>query len=136
MKIEGALLPMPSRVLDGERAVFATNRRWIALLNIVPFTGADLDYGYDEDGRAYIREMYPDAFSKLRLQRVGFIYTVASSGFHTDARLGMPGHEFISGEPVSIIGVEEIDDLYYTILEDEEEVFLFDYESDDSEYSE
>jgi len=128
--VEGALNPMPSRVVDGERVVFATNKRWIALLNIVRFTGADLEYGYDEDGAAYIKEMYHDAFVKIALQGTGYLYTVSAEGFGGDERLGMPGSEFISRSAAPIIATEEIELVHLAILEDDECVMFHEYESD------
>lgn len=107
-EIQGQLEPRPSGVIDGEKAVFATNERWLALVFIPKHTDADLSIGFAQ-GIPYIMEMYDGAFDKLRDS--GYIYKVSSDGFRSDPRLGMRHHEFINDDAVDIIESEHIGDV-------------------------
>lgn len=95
------LKPSPSKVLDGEEAVFATNKFWLALVFAARTTSADLDFGY-LNGVPYVAEMYSGAFTLLRKSDAS-IYVVAASGFSRDSRLGMLNHEFVCRAEVPVL---------------------------------
>lgn len=105
--------PRPSRVIDGETAVFATNEKWIALVSAVRHTGVDLDYGYV--GEAYIAEMWPGAFQMLK--QSGYLYYINRYGFHSDPRLGMRNHEFIRRSRVKVVRCQPIPNIYQALKE-------------------
>jgi hypothetical protein len=94
------LLPKPSQVLQGEEAVFATNRFDFAVLFIAKWTDRDFEFGI-VNGKAYCMEMYPNAFDILK-KASGVVYLVQEEYFKTDERLGMKNHEFISKQKVPI----------------------------------
>lgn len=105
----GAPEPRPSRVIDGESAVFATNSRWLALVFIAGATDDNIEIGViGDNGKAipYIAEARPGAFELLKIP--GYIYTVSSRGFKSDPRLGMCRHEFIKRSAAKITHTERI----------------------------
>lgn len=121
-KIAGDYLePRPSKVLNGEAAVFATNNLSTAILSIPRWTGADFDYG-TYNGVHYVMELYPGAFEKLRAP--GWLYYVSSSPFKSDSRLGMVEHEFISHEMVKILHREYIPNALEKLQEIGDIVFI------------
>jgi hypothetical protein len=103
-KIMKAIMPMPSYVLRGDAAVFATHIRAFALMFIGRWRDADIELGV-HNGRLYIKEMYHGAFNLLRVP--GYVYTCCGE-FHSDDRLGMPSHEFVCMHEVPIVTVEKI----------------------------
>lgn len=105
------LYPMPSGVLNGESAVFATPDRTLALLFIADWTDNDLTVGYI-NGQLTVEERYKGAFQTIFLNKSGYLYLVSANTFQTDARLGMQSHEFISKESVPIIGSLFVPDLW------------------------
>jgi hypothetical protein len=105
------LLPRPSKIIDNEHAVFATNKRWLALVFIAQATDRFLEIGF-VGGKGYILEAEPDAFDVYLVEKSGYIYTVNDDTFDSDPRLGMKNHEFISSNEVDIISTEHIPDIY------------------------
>jgi hypothetical protein len=115
-KIEdGWFQPRPSKVIDGEKAVFATNTKWMALAFASGLTHSQIDLGVAQ-GIPYMAEMYPGAFDLLKIP--GYLYTVNSEGFESDPRLGMQGHEFIHRKPVRILQTEFIPNLLEALQKD------------------
>lgn len=108
------LQPMPSKVVNGEKVVFATDTKDISVIFIPKWSDCDLDLGYYKNN-LYVIEQYPNAFDLLRNVK-GFVYTVNKDSFVSDQRLGMKSHEFISREPVEIKTIEDIDDVYAHLL--------------------
>lgn len=104
------LEPRPSRVIDNEKAVFATNSKTLAVAFIPKWSDCDLDLGYHHN-ILYCIEQYPAAFDKLK-GVTGFVYTVDGSYFVSDERLGMKQHEFISKTEVPVLSTEIINDVY------------------------
>ncbi len=100
------LTPHPSRVIDGELAVFATNERWLALAFIPK---ADVGIG-TINGVPFITENKEGAFADMKVP--GYIYSVSGKEFRQDIRLGMYKNEFITDDPVNIIHTEVIDDAF------------------------
>ena len=115
--INGALQPRPSRVLNNERAVFATNQRCIALT----FAGAewtDATMTLSRFGREepwYLYENAPGVFDRVYGTRAsprgGYLYQVAEDGFTSDPRLGMQGTEFVKRAQVPIVATVHIPNL-------------------------
>lgn len=110
-KIADYLEPRPSKVIEDEKAVFATNTRWLAIFFIVSPGDADIEVGFINN-QPYIMEQWPGAFDKHLKDRTGYLYFVKKDQFHSDPRLGMKRHEFISDEKVKIEKTEIIDDVY------------------------
>ncbi len=102
------LEPRASKVIENEKAVFATPDRWMAIVFIPKWTDSDIELGFVNDA-PYIKEMYKNAFDKLKGE--GYIHTVKSTGFKIDERLGMQGEEFIRKAKVSVESVEFVDDI-------------------------
>ena len=87
------LLPRPSFVLNGDEAVFATNRFEFAAFFSAKTTDNDIAF-IVHDGKFFIMEQYPGAFKMLK--KGAWIYEVDPKHFKTDSRLGLQGYEFIS----------------------------------------
>lgn len=119
------LKPMPSKVLDGEKAVFGTNLKVIAAAFIPKWSDMDFDMGY-HNGRMHLIERYPNAFDKLKGVS-GFIYSMSSNGFESDARLGMKAHEFINRQPVPITKVQKINDVFKFLSKHTDQMKLITY---------
>lgn len=108
-KIKGSLKPIPSKILNGESAIFATNSRSVALMFIPKWTDNEIVFG-KINGKLTAIENIPDAFSRFRIS--GYIYEIPSDQFHNDSRLGLQNIEFISNEPTKITKTEFISDVY------------------------
>ncbi|VBB18668.1 hypothetical protein YASMINEVIRUS_1199 [Yasminevirus sp. GU-2018] len=108
------LEPRPSRVIDNEKAVFATDSKDLAVVFIPRWSDCDMDLGY-HNNILYCSEQYPNAFDKLK-GISGFIYQVDKSLFTSDKRLGMQHHEFICKTPVTILSEEKIDDVFSYLM--------------------
>lgn len=122
--INDYLEPRSSQVIDNESAVFATNTRWIALLSIAK-TKNDFEFGFI-NSKPYILENEPGRFQTLLTGLNGYIYYVYKNSFHSDKRLGMPGHEFVSSDKVKIIKTEQINDVYDALLKTDVALIKFD----------
>jgi hypothetical protein len=98
--------PHPSKVVNGEKVVFATDERWLALMFVAPSeVTATLEFGY-ENGIPYIKELNEGDFKGL--EAAGYLYTVPANDFVSDSRLGMPWHEVICPHAVEIVVTEKI----------------------------
>lgn len=120
-KISGNLLPRPSRVINNEKAVFATNTKWLSVIFIADFTDNDIDVGFI-NGKGYIMEKYPKAFNKLKTG--GYIHYVNPENFKSDKRLGMKNKEFISKSKVKIEKVIKIKNVYNYIKRQKDVVII------------
>lgn len=121
------LKPMASKVIDGEAAVFATNAKFLAIIFIASnATDSDIDIGFIHDV-PYILEQWPGAFDKFLKGRAGYLYYVNAENFHSDKRLGMHNHEFISNNDEKILKKERIEDIYEALLKTD--VNIVDYDS-------
>ena len=123
-KINNYLTPRPSNILDGEKAVFATNKIYLAVFFICKFNESQIDLGFIND-KPVIIEQYPGAFDEC-LNVSGFLYYVSSKGFHSDPRLGMKKHEFINDNKVKILKTEFVDNVYQYLLNSEMNVVTYD----------
>jgi ribosomal protein S18 acetylase RimI-like enzyme len=99
------LQPNPSRVLNGETAVFA-GEYWTAIAYTRSWSDEDFIQG-TINGAPYMKERYEGAFKKV-YDGGGWVYAVSKSDFHHDPRL--TNFEYISEHPVRIIGSEYIKD--------------------------
>jgi len=107
------LEPRSSKVIDGEKAVFATDEKWIAMAFIPRWTDDDINLGFHSDGKttvAYLAEMRENAFDVFKTS--GYVYSVNSAGFIGDPRLGLRGHEFINKSTVKVKEAEHIVDIW------------------------
>lgn len=102
------LEPRSSPVIDGEKAVFATNKRWLALVFSTQARSKDLGFGY-MDGRPFIDEARPGGLDMLRAP--GYIHYMPAAGFHGDERLGLRDREFIRKAPVDVAEIEQVPDV-------------------------
>jgi len=101
------LEPRPSRVIDGEKAVFASPDRDVAISFAAPWRDEDIQQG-SIDGQYYMREQYPNAFEKIFGGKKGYVYSV-DGGFETDPRLTR--FEAIARDKRKVLSKEEIPDL-------------------------
>jgi hypothetical protein len=103
-----SLKPMPSAVLDGESAVFATPERWMAISHIGSWTDSDIEQGVI-NGEPYMLEKKEGAFDRAyNSDSPGSLYSVSSEGFSSDSRLMR--EEKIRTSEVNVIDEEEIVD--------------------------
>jgi hypothetical protein len=105
--------PAPSRLLRGAEVVYATPSRWLALVFAAHTTDADLEFGF-RNGEPYIKEMRENAFDLLK--KPGFIHTIQAFGFHSDSRLGMRNHEFITNTEKPVVECESVPNLFDDLL--------------------
>lgn len=106
--------PKPTKVLEGEDAVFATDSKALAVIFIPKWNDCDIDLGY-HNNILYCLEQYPDAFNLFK-NISGYVHVVSSKQFMSDDRLGMKHHEFISKKKVPVISVEKIDNVYEYLI--------------------
>jgi hypothetical protein len=116
---------MPSKVIDNEPAVFATNKLWLALLFIAHAKDADFESGF-YNKQPYILEQYPGAINKFLKNKNGYIYYLNKDNFYSDDRLGLQGNEFISANEEKIVKTIEIPDVYDALKKTEVNIISFD----------
>jgi hypothetical protein len=108
------LVPMPSRVLGGERAVFATPYRWIAIVFSKRWSDSDFsDFGSTTnlatgEKEWILEEARPGAFDEI-FRGNAWLYTLPARDFHGDVRLGMPNVELINFSQVTPLKRELVD---------------------------
>jgi hypothetical protein len=117
------LLPFPSNVINGEKAVFATNKRWLSLCFIPKFNDSDIEIGYVND-IPYVEELKEGAFDLLKIS--GYTHIVSSKGFKKDSRLGMNNVEYIKRGSANVEEIEEIDDVFSELKKSE--VYMIPYD--------
>jgi hypothetical protein len=119
LDIEDRLIPFRSALLDGELAVYATPQYMLALAFAVSTPDRELSIGFVSDSQGnqvlYLRELAPGVFEKYYAEKSAYVYTVDSDFFHSDSRLSMHGHEFISFEPVPIMAIKLVPDLLHAL---------------------
>ena len=99
---------MPSAVLDGESAVFATPERWMAISHIGNWSDSDIEQGVI-NGEPYMLEKKEGAFDRAyNSDSPGSLYSVSSEGFFNDSRLMR--EERIRTSEVNVIDEEKIVD--------------------------
>jgi len=112
-EISDFLNPFESKLLAGEKVVFATTERWIALICIARLCNEEVEFGFI-NRLPYVQLKTPWAKNKL-LQSGGYIYTVSDNGFREDLRVGLVQHEFINYNRVAIVNSEKIYSVYYEL---------------------
>lgn len=112
-KIQKYLEPRPSVIMNNKPVVFATNTKWLALVFIAHSANTDLNIGFIGD-IPYIMELYPKAFEKL-LNIPGYLYYLNPKYFHSDSKLGMQNHEFISEQKIPILKTEKINNIFESL---------------------
>ena len=100
--------PRTSRVLGGEKAVFGTPDRDLAISFGQPWHDEDFEQGY-VNRKPYMREQYPGAFQKIYGGKPGTLYTLPSHGFAPDPRLMQ--EERINRGAVTPAAAEHIPDM-------------------------
>lgn len=108
------LEPRPSRVLDGEAAVFATGAPETSLPFAAKWTDDDLQYG-SVDGQMYMREGRPKAFDEIFGGKEGYLYEMPDTGFGSDPRLTR--FEQINKDAVQPTSSTPIKDVLKALLE-------------------
>lgn len=119
-----SLDPKPSKVIDGENAVFGTDSKPLSAIFIPKWSDCDLDLGYYK-GVLYCTEVYHGAFDILKGVS-GYIYHLDGKQFESDKRLGMINHEFISRKSVKVIKAEKINDVYEYLKKSEIRLITYD----------
>lgn len=119
------LEPRPSKVINPESAVFATNTLWLSIFFIAHAADCDIESGFIS-GKPYILEQYPGAFDKILKGKQGYIYYLSPDNFESDPRLGLQKYEFISKKPEKILKKEKINDIYQALTKTEVNMITFD----------
>lgn len=109
--IEKQIHPRPSKLLNGESVVFATDIFQIACLFGVDWTDKDIELG-SVNGEWYMKELYKNSFK--RFKKSCYVYEVDQTGFHGDDRLGMK-HEFVNYNDVDIVSTIQVDNIWTMI---------------------
>lgn len=99
--------PRNSEVLGGERAVFGTPNRDVAISFLVPWNDGDFRQG-SHDGQMYMRENAPGNFEKFFKGKSGHIYSLDPAAFDADPRL--TGFERIARGSQKVQSKERVDD--------------------------
>ena len=113
------LKSFPSKVVNNDKVVFATNTKWLALFFMASNAkDSDIELGFIK-GIPYILEQYEGAFDKFLKGKKGYLHYVNSKHFKSDKRVGMPNHEFISYKSVKVEKVEKINDIFKALEKEE-----------------
>jgi hypothetical protein len=100
--------PGSFNVIDGDKAVFATPLRWLALAFIPSWNDSDIELGFSNE-EGFLLEKKKNAFSVF--ETAGYLHQVSGRDFHSDPRLGLQGMEFISDQSVTVDEIEEIENV-------------------------
>ena len=109
---------------DKPTQVCLTSLRAMALFYII--RNYEYAYGYTRQGKLYFDDPFPDALKKLYAGKSGWLYTCAEGDYE---KTEIP-NEFVSAQPVRIIGAEYIPDAYEAFLREQEagNILLLGYE--------
>lgn len=109
--IEKFLKPFPSKVINGEEAVFASPYKEFVLAFMgKKWSDKDIELG-SYKFKTYIIEKKPGMFKKIYSNQKGYLYEVSKTGFKDDKRLGMQGFEKIKKTKTKIKKMSKIDDV-------------------------
>lgn len=108
------LKPSPSILMDGKSVVFATPSLTLAITMIPKWNNDDFEVG-SYQGQLYCIEQYQHAFRDKMNHVNGVVYQVSTHLFHSDERVGMIHHEYISNENVPVLGTIKIDNVLATL---------------------
>ena len=118
------LEPRKTLYFDKPTQVCLTSLRAMALFYII--RNYEYAYGYTRQGKLYFDDPFPDALKKLYAGKSGWLYTCAEGDYE---KTEIP-NEFVSAQPVRIIGAEYIPDAYEAFLREQEagNILLLGYE--------
>jgi len=86
-KIEKYLEPIESKILDGDKAIFASYYRYLILAFLgKKWSNKDLELG-SYKFKTYLVEKRPNAFEDIYKGQKGYMYEVSKSGFKKDERI-------------------------------------------------
>lgn len=108
--IKDYLEPRSSRVINNEKAVFATSSKSLALAFMGDSSDNEIELGVI-NGILYMVEKKPNVFSKYFDKKQGYLYTLSNKNFHSDQRLGMKKYEFVSDKKVKILKTKKINNV-------------------------
>lgn len=115
------LEPFESKLLNGDKAVFATNNIVCAMAlahKKMPESyvfNDHIELGFKRN-EFYIVNKDDKSLKSLYEDTKAFIYSVDANAFQTDSRLGMQHHEFISKERVRIEKVIPVANLWNSLV--------------------
>lgn len=118
------LEPRKTLYFDKPTQVCLTSLRAMALFYII--RNYEYAYGYTRQGKLYFDDPFPDALKKLYAGKSGWLYTCEEGDYE---KTEIP-NEFVSAQPVRIIGAEYIPDAYEAFLREQEagNILLLRYE--------
>ncbi len=118
------LEPRKTLYFDKPTQVCLTSLRAMALFYLI--RNYEYAYGYTRQGKLYFDDPFPDALKKLYAGKSGWLYTCAEGDYE---KTEIP-NEFVSAQPVRIIGAEYIPDAYEAFLREQEagNILLLGYE--------
>ena len=118
------LEPRKTLYFDKPTQVCLTSLRAMALFYII--RNYEYAYGYTRQGKLYFDDPFPDALKKLYAGKSGWLYTCAEGDYE---KTEIP-NEFVSAQPVRILGAEYIPDAYEAFLREQEagNILLLGYE--------
>jgi hypothetical protein len=108
-RIYSKIDPMPSKIMDNQKVVFATQKKWLALVFAAPFEKDEIEFGYIND-QPYINELKENSIQD-RMNTSGFIYLVKRRVFSKSDKVGMKRHEFINNKQTTIIDTICVDNI-------------------------
>jgi len=124
--IKDVLLPFPSKVVDYEKKVFATQSKGFALMFMgKKWNDNDIELGY-YNKELYAIEKKKNIFKKTFSNKTGYLYKVNAKQFHSDKRLGMKHHEYVADDSVNIISTQVINDVYEELIQSDIKLYAFD----------
>ena len=117
------LEPRKSPYFDKPTQVCLTSLRAMALFYLI--RNYEYAYGYTRQGKLYFDDPFPNALKKLYAGRSGWLYTCEDGDYE---KTEIP-NEFVSAQPVRIVGAEYIPDAYVAFLREQEagNILLLDY---------
>lgn len=119
--IKGNITPYQSKIMEGERVIFATPNFDLSVIFIPKWSDEDLDLGRMEGEPLFeVKERYKGAFEKLKIS--GYVYTLRSDNFKKDDGLGM-SEEFVSFHEEDVLCIDEIHNVY-EYIKGKKECFL------------
>ena len=118
------LEPRKTLYFDKPTQVCLTSLRAMALFYII--RNYEYAYGYTRQGKLYFDDPFPDALKKLYAGKSGWLYTCEEGDYE---KTEIP-NEFVSAQPVRILGAEYIPDAYEAFLREQEagNILLLGYE--------
>lgn len=108
------LEPKKSPYFDKPTQVCLTSLRAMALFYLI--RNYEYAYGYTRQGKLYFDDPFPDALKKLYAGKSGWLYTCGDGEYE---KTEIP-NEFVSAQPVRVLGAKYIPDAYEAFLREQE----------------